>query len=122
METKIYVFTIRVLVCRDQDSREFLAHALEMDIVAYGRTEEIAIKQLSELIECQISFAAQQGDDNLLLFPAPREYFERWETAHAAALREQVLGDKSVKVKAKAICISFTKGEIRQLIRRRLTP
>ena len=131
MDTRIYDFSIRVLVCPDEG--EFSAHALEMDLVAYGRTEDLTIKAMEELVECQISFAANKSDDNLLLFPAPKECnlllfpapkecFERWETAHTAALKKQVLGDKSVKVRARAICISFTKREISHIIRHRSKP
>jgi len=122
MDTNIYDFQIRVLIDRDGD--QFVAHALEMDLVAYGKTAKAAVKELESLIFSQISFAIEKGEERLMIFPAPREYFARWEQAHTAALKD-IATEKSTKMRVKAISICFTEQEIRKLGRSRpfdLTP
>src|SRR6266705_5282156 len=119
MEKNIYDFHIRVLLYKDDG--DFVAHALEMDLVAYGDSERTALKELHELVCCQISFAHQQGDDSLVNFPASRDLFDRWETAHAAALKSQILPDKSVKMNTKAVFIRFSKSELSHIIRRKFS-
>ena len=105
MEAHVYDFQIRVLLYREDG--EFVAHALEMDLLGYGKTDAEALRELKGLIEAQITFARQKNDDTLLDFPAPKEFFARWEKAHAAALKRQVFPDTSVQMTAKAIFISL---------------
>ncbi|MBI5386260.1 MAG: type II toxin-antitoxin system HicB family antitoxin [Verrucomicrobia bacterium] len=76
---------IRVLVCREEG--QYLAHGLEMDLLGYGATEDEALRELTQAVQSQISFARQKKDDRLILFPAEKEYFDRWEAARTAALR-----------------------------------
>jgi len=120
MEAQIYDLSFRALI--SQEGEEFVAHALETDLLGYGKTEAAAIKELHELILCQISFARQKKEDSLLIFPAAKEYFERWENAHEAALRKEILEERSVRGNARAIFISFTRAEMRQVFRRRFRP
>jgi hypothetical protein len=105
MDKHFYKFQIRVLLY--QDDGELVAHALEMDLLGYGKNEKDAVHDLQKLIESQVTFARQQNDDSLLNFPAPKEFFDRWETAHAAALKKQVFPDKVVKLKMTARIISM---------------
>jgi hypothetical protein len=116
MDTNIYDFQIRVLI--DHDGDAFVAHALEMDLVAYGRTEKTALKELESLIFNQISFAIEKGEEHLMIVPAPREYFVRWEQAHTAALKG-IATEKSTKMRVKAVSICFTEQEIKKLVHSR---
>ncbi len=84
-----------------------MAHALEMDLMGYGKTEKAAVNELCSLIESQITFARHKGDDGLLSFPAEKEFFDRWEAAHTAALKREVLQDNIAELNVKAICISL---------------
>ncbi len=121
MNTHVYDFQIRALLTKEDG--EFVAHALEMDLVGYGPTEKEALTSLSGMIEAQISFAAQQGDDSLIHFPAPQEFVTRWETAHAAALKREIFPDKSVKLSTKAVVVTFTRQDVLKAIRsRRFSP
>lgn len=113
MESHVYDIQIRVLIYKEDG--EFVARALELDLVGYGKTESEAVDELKKAVEAQISFAHQMNDTGLLLFESEKEYFIRWEDAHRKALSSQILGDKSVKMAAKAIVITFTKEEIRAL-------
>ncbi len=70
---------MKIKILLSKDGNEFAAHALEMDLVAYGKTESMAIAQLRGLIRNQISFAIEKGEDRLIDFRAPPEYFNQWE-------------------------------------------
>ena len=114
MDRTIYDFTLRVLIY--PEGGEFVAHALEMDLLGYGRTEKKAMNELTEMIQAQIQFARQKGNDSAILFPAPQDFFQRWEAAHSASLKQQVLGDKSGTLSVKAVIISFSKEELLKLL------
>lgn len=105
MDKHICEIPLRVLLYKEDG--EFVAHALEMDLLGYGASEKAATEDLESLVVCQLIFAHQKADDSLLLFPAPKEFFNRWEAARVAALKKEVMGDKSIKLEAKAIVISI---------------
>jgi len=109
MATHIYDFQIKVLISNEDG--EFIAHALEMDIVAYGKTEKEAVMELTNLIHNQISFALEKGEDHLMLRNAPSEYLTQWEKAHTDALKG-IAKEKSAKMKVRAVSICFTKQEV----------
>ena len=119
MAIDIYSIQIRVLIYRE--GREFVARALEMDLIGYGKTEREAVEELRLAIEAQVSFAHQSNDSSMIQFPADREYFERWEAAQAAALMSQVFPDKSTKLPAKAIFLTFTQAKLKTLRERRFS-
>jgi hypothetical protein len=103
----IYDLGVRVLICREEG--EVCAHALELDLLGYGKTENEAISELFEAIQCQISFARSKDDDSILRFPASQEFFDRWEAAHTAALRNLVFPQKSKAFAMRATCIAINK-------------
>jgi hypothetical protein len=104
MDTHIYNVGIRVLIYREDD--QIYAHALELDLLGCGKTERGALSRLHEAIRAQITFARHQNDDSLLPFPAPKEFFDRWEVAHAAALKKEIFKEKCAEISIKAVCIS----------------
>src|ERR1035441_24782 len=101
MDAHIYGLQIRVLLCHEE--AEWVARALELDLLGYGRTQGEAIEALQEAIQAQLSFARQMNDDTLLPFPSEPEYFKRWEEAQNKAIRSQIMGDKGIKVKVRAV-------------------
>lgn len=117
VDTHIYELQIRVLICREDG--EFVARALELDLLGCGSTERAALEELKRAVEAQISFAHQMNDARLIGFPAEAEFFSRWEDAQRKAIRAEILGDKSVKLAARARVISFTAAELRALRQRR---
>jgi hypothetical protein len=46
-----------------------------MDLVAYEKTANKAIEELSNLIRNQVSFAMEKGEDHLMAFSAPKQPF-----------------------------------------------
>ena len=117
VDTSIYDFQIRVLISREEHDYE--AHALEMDLVACGKSEKAALQQLENLVFNQISFAIERGEEHLMVFPAPKEYFARWETAHTDALKS-IAREKTTKMRVKALSICFTEKDVKRLARSRL--
>lgn len=122
METHIYDFPLRVLIYKEDG--EFVAHALEMDLLGHGATQKGAIAALKDMIMCQITFAHQKKDAGLLSFPAPKEFFDRWEKARASALKNEVIEDRSLAVKYIAACVSIPRAKIQGAIakQRRFNP
>jgi predicted RNase H-like HicB family nuclease len=68
----------KVLICKEDDT--YLAHALEMDLVSDGETEEEAINNLKRLISFQIVNAFIEQDLSMIYHPAPKEYFDAYYT------------------------------------------
>lgn len=104
-----YNLPIRVLVY--QEDGEILAHAIEMDIVADGESEELAMKNLRQLIENQISFAIQKGDEHLVWRGAPKSYFDRWDAAQARSFLAAAT-NKTMQSDAKALIIILDENDI----------
>jgi hypothetical protein len=73
-------FPIRVLIYRE--GSVIVARALEFDLLGYGKNENDAMQQLLESVKAQVSFCSSVNNPEMALFPAPKEYLERWETAH----------------------------------------
>src|SRR5580658_8200491 len=96
MDTYVYKVGIRVLTYQEDD--EVCAHALELDLVGQAKTEKRALSALHDAICAQISFARFKNDDSLLPFRAPKEFFDRWEVAHEAALRKEMLREKAAEL------------------------
>ena len=69
---------------------DWVAHALEMDVIGVGSTWKEALSALDENIQAQVSFAKYRGDDSLIFQPAPAEFFEKFREAQEATLRALV--------------------------------
>ena len=66
--------TLRIVVYRE--SRLWLAHCLELDIVAEGTTSAAAVKDLLDLCLLQIDVAGEEGDLESIFRPAPPEIWK----------------------------------------------
>jgi hypothetical protein len=113
MKTHYYNLSIRVLVYKEGD--QFVAHALELDIPAYGNTEEAAKKELEGLLDNQLSFAACKENSEMVNFPAPKDFFDRWEKANQAQLRGERVSDKSLGLRDKPCVFVYTSEDLSKL-------
>ena len=106
MKQHCYELAIRVLVWKEDG--QFVAHALELDLVACGDTAREALDELHQTIIAQLSFAAQMEKPEMVNHPAPKTFFDRWDEANRLALAGIVCRDKAAELKGKAtfICIS----------------
>jgi len=109
MNQHCYDLAIRVLVYKE--GKKFVAHALELDLLGYGSTEQEAHTELQETTVAQLSFAAFMMKPEMVSHPAPSEYFERWDKANRAALAGIVCPEKADRVQAKAtLSVSLRKN------------
>ena len=94
---------------------QFVAHALELDLVAYGETEKEAMKELHDSMMSQLSFAAQMEKPEMINHPAPKGYFKRWDDANRLALSGLVSRDRAVAIETKAVCCRITPEEMKEI-------
>ncbi|HVF73324.1 MAG TPA: hypothetical protein VM940_17105 [Chthoniobacterales bacterium] len=113
MKAHYYDLSIRVLIYRE--STKFVAHALDLDILGYGDTENAAKKELEGLVNNQLSFAACMGSPESVNFPAPKEFFERWEKARQGQLQGIRVAEKSTGFNTKATVLVYTPEELKKL-------
>lgn len=113
MKAHYYDLSIRVLVYKEDD--RFVAHALELDILGYGDTEREAKKELESLLANQLSFAACLEKPEIVNFPAPQEFFDRWERANQAKLRGESLTEKSLALSGKPSVFVYSQGDLTKL-------
>ena len=59
----------------------YVAHCLEFDLVAQGKTPLDAFKNLLDAIDVQATYAQEAGDWGQLFVPAPAEYWRLLPTA-----------------------------------------
>ena len=69
-----------------RDNQWWIAHCLEMDVVAEGATQE-AIKDLIALCDLKIEDAIKEGDVQSIFRPAPPEIWELYARATKKQLR-----------------------------------
>jgi uncharacterized protein Usg len=83
-----------------------------MDLLGYGKTEDEALEELRSLVTMQVTFAWQQNDSNLIYFPAPKEFFDRWEKAQEQKLRGQVAGVVRARFEAHSAIVTIPQPEL----------
>lgn len=114
MKTHYYDLFTRVLIYKE-DGR-FVAHALDYDLLGYGRTEEEARRELEQVVENQLSFAATtKAKPEMINFPAPKEFFNRWERVNQAQRSGKKTRNKTLGLATKAAVIGFTISELKKL-------
>jgi predicted RNase H-like HicB family nuclease len=66
--------SLSAIIYREDDT--WLAHCLEMDIVAEGETPGKAWRDLDDLCKLQINIALEEGDLESIFRPAPSEIWK----------------------------------------------
>jgi hypothetical protein len=113
MKAHYYDLSIRVLIYRE--GSRFVAHALDLDILGYGETENSAKKDLEGLVNNQLTFAACMGSPESIYFAAPREFFARWDKAHQAQLKGVIVPEKSTGFNTKATVYVYSAENLKKL-------
>jgi hypothetical protein len=96
-----------------EEDGEVYAHALEVDLLGSGPTEESALSDLLQALDTQVSFAALHNVESAISHPAPKEDFDRWEELH----RESLPGlPRSKKTMYRAVVVAWNEqpGEVSQ--------
>jgi hypothetical protein len=113
MKTHYYDLFTRVLIYKEDN--QFVAHALDFDLLGCGETEDAAKQELQHLVANQLTFAHEREKTEMVNFPAPKEFFERWEEAGRAQLKGELTSERPCELSTKAMVIAFTLGELRKL-------
>ena len=91
-DTQTVEIFLNVLGYREED--EWVALVLEMDLRGYGETFEEALKEVVELVEMQVSFAAYKGQPEMLWKPADPIWLERFAEVRQTRLRDLYSGSE----------------------------
>lgn len=72
---------LQVLLYQDEDDSpgEWIAIALEMDLLGYGKTKDGALAELRDVVEAQVYFSSDRNNPSLITFHAPKKYFDLYE-------------------------------------------
>lgn len=73
--------TLTVKVLGYFEDGEWVAHALELDLVGTGDSFEAASEELKGAIDAQVSFAIEQGNVDLIFKSAPKKYWTIYNKA-----------------------------------------
>ncbi|MDI6736624.1 MAG: type II toxin-antitoxin system HicB family antitoxin [bacterium] len=73
MSTQQRKFNVHVILYSEYNIE--IAHCLEFDIVAQGKTKMEAFKNLLDAIELQVNFAIENNNIESIFNPAPPEYW-----------------------------------------------
>ena len=98
----IHALNLSVLYTRESPG-EWCARALEMDLEAYGRDEDEALRALVAMVIAQVSFAIQRRAPELVLKDAPAVYWQLYESNRRQTMTRLISGqpaaaDVDVKV------------------------
>jgi hypothetical protein len=111
----IHAYNIQVRALIYKESGLFYARSLEMDLVGTGATAKKALARLKKLVEEHVAFAVFKNDANLVLFKAEKQYFDRWEQAVTAQLRNELFPDAAVQLKYMARGFVITKQDVAKM-------
>lgn len=67
----------------------WIAHCLELDLVAEGTSPVKAFENLQSLTQLQIATAMEEGDLQSIFRPAPPEIFAQFAIAHDQIIRRR---------------------------------
>lgn len=86
------------LTCLEYKDDDYcIAHCLEFDIVAQGKTFEEANESLAELIKEQINFAVDKDlEDKVLFHPAPSKYWDILRNLKTKMAKKELLGNPNI--------------------------
>ena len=114
----------RVLVYQDETG-DYVAQALEFDLIGSGDSPNKALKDLEHAVEAQVTFAVQKAQLSMIYFKAPAEYEKRWLEAARKGVQNLADGDVAMGFKAVATFISIPAEVVRRIVhlkRRQFVP
>ena len=78
MEVHVVRVELSAVIYRDPDSERWIAHCLQMDVVAEGDSANAASTTLMELCDMQIEACLAEGDIEGIFRFAPRDAWTRY--------------------------------------------
>ena len=81
---------LHILIVEDKEKNIFLAHCLDMDVVAQGKTTSEAISELKEAIITQMEHCLENDMLDNLFRPAPKNYWDMFYRSQANRIINQL--------------------------------
>ncbi len=75
---------------QDKKIRGFVAHCLDMDIAAQGKTQSEALEELKHLIQSQLEYCLENKMLETVFRPAPKEYWDRFYSSRQRNIIQQL--------------------------------
>ncbi len=77
---------LNVLIYKDEEQNIYIAHCLEMDLVATADSREQVEKDIIDIIQAHITYAFESNNLENMYSPAPPEIWRRYYE-HSAQIR-----------------------------------
>ena len=81
---------LHILIVDDKEKKVFIAHCLDMDIAAQGKTSNEAIAELKELIISQIEYCLDNDMLDSVFRAAPKIYWDMFYRSQAIGIVNQL--------------------------------
>ncbi|HLD69820.1 MAG TPA: hypothetical protein VJA17_03555 [Candidatus Omnitrophota bacterium] len=78
---------LHILIVEDKKENVFIAHCLDMDIAAQGKSEKEAVEELKFLIKTQLEYCLENDMLDTAFHSAPKEY---WDQFYSGSQKEFV--------------------------------
>ena len=91
---------LHILIIEDKGKKVFLAHCLDMDIAAQGKTDAEALAALKELIATQIEYCLDNDMLDTLFRLAPKGNWDMFYRAHAGRILSKLSLNKNRVIKS----------------------
>lgn len=105
----------RVLITKE-NSGEYIAHALDLDILGQGYSPNKALKDLENAIIFQITFCIEKQCMDNLIHKASKEDEKNWFEVSRKSLQNLADGSAAMQVDCKATVIEVSKDEIDSIV------
>lgn len=81
---------LHILLIEDKEKKNFLAHCLDMNIAAQGKTVDEAVSELKELIVVQMEYCLENDMLDNLFRPSPKVYWDIYYRSQANRVVNQL--------------------------------
>lgn len=85
---------VNISVLGYREDGDWIALALEFDLIGHGDTPEEALDSLIGAVTAQIEFACEKNDPGLLDFPAEEKYFKLFNEARKSTFLSEIFSCK----------------------------
>lgn len=81
---------LHILLIEENDKKAFIAHCLDMNIAAHGKTADEAVVELKDLIAVQMEYCLENDILDSLFRPAPKAYWDMYHRSQANRIINQL--------------------------------
>lgn len=104
----------RILVYTEDG--QYVAHAIDMDLIGEAPSPNGAVGALKQAIEAQVSFAVHKGNTGMVYFKCSRALENRWIKAAEKGLHDLAKGDDAKNMECIASFIELSQAELNECL------